>query len=323
MRSALEVKRQSRPVRQLPEPNHFWIAYAPHIWRSADDAWTDLARAGLGGLEACELHAVPIFKQEERGDLFYLPPVAPSLAAERDKLAEELISSGTPVLVQLRPGESCGAAGAEVIYDLLRTLLKGELELLATLPPGSSVVWPLIAGVSDPKEVCDEGCALLAEAGVKVVQPVVLELTPFSRRRLAEGREDDVFDALFHGRLPSERDFARIARLHDLQIFFRRPRSGRTPREHSNRSIAAELALVGELWLRLELPVAQGQAYLRAARGAERSNHDLAALAREENLGVMDWLDATNVELVEEIVRRGRSELLATLLSEYQAPEET
>jgi hypothetical protein len=305
----------------LPEPGHFWIAYAPRSWRCDDQSWTDLARATLGGLEAGAQDPLPVFKEEEWADLFYLPPVAPTLVAGRDRLAQSLLTSGTPVLVQLRLGEVCPMEGVKVIYDLLPILLDGGLQGLKDLPAGCSVVWPLIAGLSDSRQLWDEACDLMAMAQVEVVQPMLLELTPPMRRGLAEGKEDGVFDAIFHGQPPSERDFSRTASQHGLEIFSRRPASGKTPRVRSNREIAAQLALVGELWLRLRLPEGQGQAYLRAARGAERSQHDLAALVREENLRVMDWLDATNVGLIEEIVRNGRTELLATLLGQYQAKE--
>lgn len=308
---------QSRPVQQLPEPARFWIAYAPRNWRSAAGIWTDLANARVAGLHGVHGAHMPELDASELDDLFYLPPVVPELARQRDELAVALIELEVPVLVELLPGESTRAVGAYVVYDLLDTLLEGEFERLVELPRGAVVAWPLIAGLTDRVDVWDEACVLLKEARVNCVQAVEVELSPALRRRLAEDRDDEIFDALFHGEVATEQQFAAYAERFGFEPFMMRPLTGHSPRQIRNRRIAADLALAGEVWLRLAKPPSVGHALFRAARGAEHTHHDLAALVRDNNLTVMDWLDAQSVEVVEEIVRKGRSQLLTRLMEEY------
>lgn len=309
---------RTRPVEQLPEPARFWIGYAPRNWRSAGNLWTDLANARIAGFHGKRGATLPEIEASALEALFYLPPVVADLAEERDRLAVSLIEAGTPVLMQLLPGETTAVSEALVVYDLLGPLLDGDIDQLAKLPPGSTAVWPLIAGITDRSEAWDEICAVLQAAGVRCVQAMVVELNPSLRRQLAEGRGDEVFDALFHGEEPSELLFALYTDRYGLEPFMPRPETGATPRQARNRRIAADLALAGEVWMRLGRAVSQGQALFRAARGAENTHHDLTALVQEDNLTVMNWLDGQGVEIIEEIVHTGQSSLLAGLLDEYQ-----
>jgi hypothetical protein len=84
--------------------------------------------------------------------------------------------------------------------------------------------------------------------------------------------------------------------------------------------MAGELALVGELWLRLERGRGRGEAFFRAARWADGSPHDLAALVREGNLAVLPWLDPEARQVLEEVAGCGRSRLLAQLEDAYLYP---
>ncbi len=63
-----------------------------------------------------------------------------------------------------------------------------------------------------------------------------------------------------------------------------------TPRGARNRELAAALAEAGDLWLRLGRSEPEGEALLAAARHVDATSLDLAALAREGNLGIVDWL---------------------------------
>jgi hypothetical protein len=312
--------------RHHPEPGRFWIAASPRSWSAARGPWTDLAAGRLLGVQGRPPAALPELGELELDDLFYLPPVDPSLAQERDRAANRLLESGVPLLVQRIPGESVAPQTAavglpavlETIYDLAEPLLAGDLERLRQIPAGAAAVWPLIAAVTDAAEIRDRGCELLAAAGVRSVQPLAVELDPVTRRSLAEERGDEgVFAALFHGPPPSERDFARAAHGHGLEVFLRRPPTGFSPRRIGNRRLAAGLALAGELWLRLDRLESRGQALLRAARGADAAVYDLAALVREGNLTVMDWIDELGVEILGELVHDGRSARLDALLAEY------
>ncbi len=314
-------RRRPGLARLHPEPARLWIVYAPRTWPAGEAPWIDLAAGRLRALRQPARHrggaALPQIDAADLDDLCYLPPVAAGLAAARDRWAAVLIESGSPVLVQLEPGTGTGASGAQVVYDLLRPLLAGDLSPLARLPAGSSAVWPLLPGLTDSPELWDRGCELLARAGSASVLPLAVELAADDRRRLAELGGEDAFDALFHSQAPSERDFARHAARHDLAVFAPRPAAGGTARQVRNRRLAADLTLAGDLWLRLGKSVGGGQALFRAARGAESTSRDLAAVAREGNLGVLDWLDERSVALVGELVAGGRSSLLESLLEEY------
>ncbi|MEM8933989.1 MAG: hypothetical protein AAGE94_22550 [Acidobacteriota bacterium] len=294
---------RTRPVPQLPEPSRFWIGSAPRTWRVADRMWSDVAAMTLAGLKKPSAEGVPELAVEEVDDLFYIPPITEDRTADRDQLIAALIDRGVPILVHVFPGEDAPEGkGVIPLYDLLEPLLDGADDLLATLPADAVAVWPLIPGITDDPTRWEEALEVLALRRVAVVQPQMLELSPMARRRLAEGRSEEVFDALFHGRVRfGERRFAIHVQQAGLSPFFARPVSERaTPRQQANREVAANLALAGELSLRLGHSVAAGQAYFRAARGAETTSHDLRALAREKNLKVLDWLDERSMQIVEE-----------------------
>ena len=313
-------RRRPGVARQHPEPGRSWIVYVPRAWPDGAAPWTDLASGRLRvppGGEVSAGEALPELDALELDDVFYLPPVAADLAPARDRWAAGLIESETPVLIQLEPGAGTEVAAASVVYDLTSSLLAGEVGRLSTLPAGSHAVWPLISGFTDSAELCDEGCDLLAGAEVATVRPVAVELTPEASRRLVELGGDGVFEAVFHGQPPSERDFAGRAAARGLGVFAPRPAVAGTARRVRNRRLAADLALAGDLWLRLGRSAADGQSLLRAARGADGTRRDLAALAREGNLDVLDWLDARSVEIVAETIAAGRSPLLESLLAEY------
>ncbi len=305
--------------RHLPEPAKLWLAWAPGTWPSADAPWTDLAGGRLRGLGGAVRSAAPLPELDatDLDDLFYLPPAAADLAADRDRWAAGLIESGTPVLLQLEPGDASRVPDVHTVYDLAAPLLAGELAPLARVGAGSAAVWPLVGGVTDAPELVDRGCEVLADAGAACVQPLAVDLAPADRRRLAELGGDGVFEALFHGAAPSERDFSRRARRLGLAAFWPRPESGRSARRRRNRRLAGDLALAGELWLRLGRSTDGGQGLLRSARGADATRRDLEALSREGNLDVLEWLDARSREAVLEIVAEGRSTLLDALLEEY------
>lgn len=285
----------------------------------AGGPWTQLAPRSLQGLSESPGAgaALPELDASDLDDLFFLPPVDDELRGERDLWAKELVRSGTPLLLALQPGEEARVDGAWIVYDLLRPLLAGDVERLALVPSGATGVWPLVPGVADSPDLWHRGCAVLAEAGASCLQPVRVALTPEDRRHLAELGGEGAFDALFHAEAPAERELGRCAARHGLRVFPSRPETGYTPRQVRNRRLAAELALVGELWSRLDRPVAAGQDWLRAAREAEASHLDLAALARESNLQILDWLPEGGVEVLNEVVERDGSALLESLLAEY------
>jgi hypothetical protein len=311
------------PSSQLPDPARFWVRWRPRLWPAPEEPrdWVDLGAGCLGeigggtagiGLEPLSLGGPPL------DDLLYLPPVPEELAAGREALARERLADGTPVLLQALAGEtSPGVPGATVVWDPLAALLAGDLGRLGQVPAGGAAVWPLLSGVSDDPRLWEEGCARLAAAGVRWAQALAPRLTPADRRRLVDRVGEGSFEAVFHGELPAERDFARVARRHGLEPFLPRPLPRPPIQGAKNRRLAGVLALAAELWLRIERPVGQGQALYSAARQADSTSYDLGALAREGNLGVLGWLDPIGKDLVEELAADGRSSLLQELLEEY------
>lgn len=330
-----------RPTVRAPEPSFLWIRYAPRGWPPPPVPWLDLARGGLGapGREEAETPAarLPELAGGPFDDVVWLPPVPQALRGERDRLAGRLMAAGTPVLVQVLPGERLAMPAATVVFDLTATLLAGgflardssagasspdSADVVSRLAAGSAVLWPLIAGLTDRPALVAAGLDALAAAGVAVVQPVVPTLSAADRRRLAEGAGEEAFDRLFHGAEADERAFARAAARRGMAFLLPRPLPRPPLAGAGNRRLAAWLAVAAELWLRLGRSPSQGQAFFRAARWADETGYDLLALAREGNLGVVEALDAASRALIEEAAASGREPaLVAELREDYVAEE--
>jgi hypothetical protein len=313
---------------QLPEPGRFWIHYVPKSWEPPERPWVNLATAALGdwGRGKPRSPDLAALAETPLDDVLYLPPVPPRRAGARDEAARDRLMGGTPVLVQLLPGEESTVppvAGAAFVFDLLHALLERDLGALRRLPAGSTAVWPLIPGLTDDPALWELGCRDLAAAGARCVQAQALTLTPADRRLLADrwGGEEGTFDALFHREPRAERDFARAAHRHGLGAFLPRPLPRPPVLGAGNRRIGGDLALAAEIWLRLGRAIETGQALYRDARWVDRSTYDLEALAREGNLGVLP-LSPLSREIVAEHAEMGESDRLAQLLAEYLAPEE-
>ena len=306
--------------RRRSEPAGFWIGYRPARWPGPETPWLDLAGGGLGASHP----GAPLEAAAERvdalDDLVYLPPVAPDRRAERDRLAATLAARDLPILAQLAPGEAPVPAVTLNVVDPLPRLLAGEPEALAALPGGSTVVWGLVAGLTDDADLWRRGLEALAGAGAARVLAVVPDLEPREKRRLA-GSDEAAFERLFHGRPPSEREFARRAAAAGLSTRLDRPPAPPGTPRPGNRRVAARLAQVADLWLRLGRPEADAQELFRAARWAEAAEHDLAALEREGNLGVLAWLSDKARDQVEAALGAGIPPLLEELEAEYLAAD--
>jgi len=309
---------------QVAEPGRFWIRYVPRSWDPPDRPWVNLAAGTLGEVAGSPVAGPLQMSAAPRDDVLYLPPVPPARGAARDELAGSLLVGGTPVLIQLFPGEMTTVspgAGAAFVFDLLEALLARDLEPLRGLPSEANAVWPLVPGLTDDPALWEQGCRELAAAKVRCVQALTPALSPADRRRLAERwGSEDAFDVLFHRAPPCERDFARVAHRYGLEPFISRPLPAQPVQGLGNRRIGAALTLAGEVWLRLGRPVETGQALYRDARWIERSSHDLETLAREGNLGVLP-IAPTSRDVAAECAATGESATLARLLAEYLAPE--
>jgi len=249
-------------------------------------------------------------------DLLYLPPTAPEARSNRDRLVETLTDRGIPILMQLREEQQPEGVGTAV-YDILESVLDRDLDRLRELPRGSAVVWPLIAGYSDSVELWRSAIDLFVAAQVKCVQGIVLDLDAADRRRIVDKAGDRGFDALFHGPRPSEREFSRRVADAGLRPFLPRPVPSRPRWLHSNRRLAEILYLCAEIWLRLDLPEASGQALFAAARRVDSERHDLTNLCREGNLNIVEWLDPMSREIIEGWSRDQKSTTLDSLMERY------
>lgn len=334
MTRAAEASRPLRPAVLLPEAGRFWIRYVPRSWETAEHPWVHLAEGRLGewGRAAAQKSAIgangafALLAEEPLDDVLYLPPVPTRRVVARDKLASSRLVDGTPVVIQLFPGEEPtvpAVSGVAFVFDLLPALLARDLDRLGKVPKGGIAVWALIPGLTDDPALWDEGCARLAAAGVRCVQAMAPALSPSDRRRLAErwGKEkeeeqEELFEALFHREPPPERDFARVAHRHGLEPFLPRPLPRPPVLRIDNRRIGGVLALIAELWLRLGRSEEQGQAFFRSARWIDSTHYDVEALADEGNLAVLP-LDPESREAVAQLVETGEPALLTTLLDEY------
>jgi hypothetical protein len=283
---------------QSPEPGRFWVRFAPRRWPAPAAPWIDLAAGTLGGELEPDPGALETLRGLRLDDVLYLPPVPPFLAARRDALAAEHARRGTPVLVQLLPGDAPPAVDEPltIVRDLLPLALAGppaagaESGVAWNLAGvATAAAWPLLPGTAGRVEELAAIAAEVAASGHAALQGVVLDLAPHQRRALGAGLSERRYLALFHGALPDPAVLVRSAWAAGLEPLLPRPLP-RPPLRRGNLRLAAGLATLGELCLRLGQPEPRGQSLLRAARFAERLPQDLEALGREGNLGVLPWL---------------------------------
>lgn len=220
---------------------------------------------------------------------------------------------------------------AVLVWDLLAPLLaepaaaEAAIESLLAHRPASARLWlvvPLLPGLFSEAGDLDKALAAARALAPECVVGVSPELSPADRRRLSELLGEARYEAVFHGAAPSERAFAVAARA--LGLAWRAPRPaliGLPPRRARNREIAAALAEAGELWLRLGRGEPEGLALHVAARRADDAALDLAALAREGNLDVVDWLPPLARAIVAELAAAGRSRRLEALADAWSAPD--
>lgn len=303
----------SRLLREHPgEPAGFWVRHSPRRWPLPETPWIDLASGTLGGDLEPDPGALAALRGERLDGVLYLPPVPPEMAAARDALAAAHAARGTPVLVQLLPGDPPVARPEPVVavWDLLPLAL-GRSEGIA-LGPGAAAAWPLLPGAAAEGTLA-EAIVAVAAAGIGVLQGVALELAPHQRRALGAELSERRYLALFHGAAPAAAPVVRAAWAAGLEPLLPRPLPRPPLRPSGNAALAGELAALGELCLRLGEPEPRAQALLRAARFAERSAPDLAALARDGNLGVLPWLEGEPRLVVEELLGGAPPSLRAEL----------
>jgi hypothetical protein len=211
------------------------------------------------------------------------------------------------VIVQLVGGEevtpTLAGEGVTIVWDLLAAALdgrEGSIAFAGVKAGGrSAALWPLLPGLGDEVRIASLASAAAA-AGVEALQGAPVELTARERRELGDTLEESRYLQLFHGEPPTATLVARAAARHGLAPILARPLPRSPLRGAANLRIAGFLAECGELCLLAGETESRAQTLLRAARFAERGEHDLAALAREGNLGVIPWLEGEARDVVVE-----------------------
>ena len=313
---------------QAAEPWRCWIRHAPVRWPGPEVSWIDLASGALGASDG-EPELLAALHGPRLEDVLYLPPVAPTLAAARDRLAAHHAARGTPVLVQVLPGDArpssaLGAAGLVVVWDLLVVALAGgesspaQPAQLANAQPGDAAVLPLLPGAVDGERL-EALAASLAAASVTVLQGLPLELSGRDRRALGESMSEASYLRLFHDEPPSLLPLARAAARHGLLPMLPRPLPRPPLHGAANLRVAGALAACGELCLLFGEPESRAQALLRAARFAEREGRDLTALARDGHLPVLPWLEGEALQVGGEAAAGAEPELWRQLLARLGA----
>ncbi len=313
-----------------PGPGSLWVRWTPRRWPAPGQPRLDAVARRLrwpgaatgSGAPPCDPVAPP------RPDLTQLPFAA---AAEAARLASTLAAAGSPALVALDPGEAIDLPESAVrVWDplpwLLESVDRGIERLADCAPPGGRlwVVLPLLPGLWRDAAELERLIAAAAVSAPEVLLPVAPELEPTDRRRLAETLGEDRFEAVFHREPPSERHVAAMLAARGLDWRPARPRlPGLSPRMARNRELAAALSEASELWLRLGRAEPEGLALAAAARHLDGSALDLASIAREGNLDVLEWLPPPARSLVAGLVESGRSTLLEELAAAWCAPSST
>lgn len=305
-----------------PSPFRGWIRWRPREWPAASRPYFDVATRRIGWPDEGAPPTAPLPTDlPRRPGLASLPPIAEARRPEREALRESLVAAGCPTVDLALVGEPAAAAGRCLWIDPLAAWLAGEsaerwaAAAVATAAGAEvAVAAPLIAGVTPEGEELAGWLAAFRSLAPAAVLGVVAELSPFERRRLVEFRGDASFDAVFHGRPPGEHAFARAVAALGLRTLPRRLQLPElTPRAARNFEVAAALWEAAELAVRLRESEADCAALFAAARRVESTPHDLAALAREGNLGVLDWPSATVREMVEQLLAGGAAERLDRL----------
>jgi len=273
------------------EPSAFraWIGWAPRRWPAAGRPYLDLAAQRIAWPDDASSATGLPDEIPESPEVVYLPPVAPADAPARRRLADRLREAGCAVV--LHGGEPAstdapGARWADPLADWLTTEAE-ELEL----PLAGSVALPLVVGLEDRAAGLVARLAGVRDARPATVLSIAPRLDPADRRRLVEALGERMFEAVFHRPAPSERSAARraaaagFASLPDLPAV-----PGLQPRAARNRELAAGLGALGDALLRSGGSESEGAELLAAARQLRETLLDVPALAREGNLGVVEWL---------------------------------
>lgn len=302
-----------------PQPSNLWIRHSLCGTRLEGSAWIDLTTFDLGGGSEGSgtggRAARPI-------DLVYVSPPGPEGVGEASVAIEKCSRIGIPTLLQVIVGEGHPQPVARddtmIVYDALSVLIQERFDVLAEIDRGATVLWPVVAGLTDEPDLVAAGLESLSASGVSRVVPIAVDLAPSAGRCLIDLYGERLFNSVFHTREADLLGVVRACAEHALQGLPRRSSlpSGR----EFERRLAAELGMIGELLLALGESPADVQDFFRAARWVEETQHDVRGLAREGNLAVVPWLSERPRSVIEELAagRRG-STLLASQVERLTA----
>ena len=218
--------------------------------------------------------------------------------------------------MQYLPGEPIAANAGPLAVDLTESLLRRRLGDLA-VPEGAWTIWPLIPGLTDGRELYDDGLERLVKAKAAGVMPVAPTLTPSLRRQLAEFGSSSSYSRIFHTEeAPQLASLARRIADNGLAVYPLRP-----PLAHSrrapNRMLAAHFALLAELWIGCGRPEGRAQVYFRTARRLDAEPLDVGELALRGGLAGISWIDDEGLSEIREIAAGRPSRLLQELEHAY------
>jgi hypothetical protein len=300
----------------LPEPGQFWIRHAPKRWPGPVSWWVDLARAELAG-SALQGSIPERAGEASFEDVVYLPPVASEAGLWRQHLIERSSALGVSVVVQLLPGEPVPVGEGPVVFDLTLSLLERKLARLSQVVRGSWAVWPLIPGLTDERELWEEGLGHLARARVVGVHGLAPDLSAVQRRKLSAYGKVRSYRRLFHAGHPSVEAFARLTASHGLAFLPERPRGPGSGKKERNRALATHFLCLADLWLRNQRAEGKGQDFFQVARWIEQEQADVSELARLGKLGSVEWLQPDCRREIETLAAGEESTLLSELWADY------
>lgn len=310
-----------------PSPFRGWIRWRPREWPAPPRPWFDVATRRIGWPDEGAPATAPLPDDlPRRPGLAALPPLAAARRPEREALRDRLEAANCAVVdVLLADDGAAGGSGRFVWVDPLDAWLSGgeagdwtRAVVAATAGAEVAIAVPLVAGVTPEGDALADWLDRFRSFAPAAVLGVVAELSPYERRRLVEARGESSFDAVFHGRPMAEHDFARAVASRGLRTLPRRQLLATLPpRLTRNLELAGALWETAELALRLRTSEAECAGLFAAARRVEATPHDLAALAREGNLGVLEWPSPVALEVVEQLLSSGASGRLDALRHQW------
>lgn len=307
-----------------PSPYRGWIRWTPRSWPAPRQACFDLAdrRIVWPADDEGEGTSLPDPLPSEPA-VVYLPPAAAGRRKDAEALANRLCVEGfAPVVHGFGDGWPDLAATVRWLDPVAAWLAREDAgEWCRGWRADAStlhVALPLVPGLTPAGEQLEEWVEAIAAAAPRAVVGIAAELSPVDQRRLVDRLGESSFDDVFHGSVPAEQEVARLVAAMGLSSLAAPPEvPGLSPRAGRNRELACALVEAAELGLRLGGAESECAGYFAAARHLESTSLDVAAIAREGNLALLDWLTGAAHEFVSELLTAGSSTRLQHLRARW------